>query len=294
MVAIQRGEVRRSLHDALEGGGARPGLARRLNRGLLAVIVFACLVAIVETEPRVLAWPGMAVGLAWLNLALAAVFLVEFLVRLWAAGSERQYRGLRGRLRYLSRPLTLIDLAALVPCLLVAGLSDSYLLRLARLLRLVVLLRLARFTQAWAVLARAIGERRYELMLSMALAGAMLLGSATLLHVLERDVQPEAFGSIPRALWWAVTTLTTVGYGDTVPVTPLGRVVAAVSALMAVGVIAIPTGILAAGFSEGLQRQRRAADRLKRASRQSVAIAGGSSRGRRGGDPSRPGDDDPD
>ena len=105
-----------------------------------------------------------------------------------------------------------------------------------------------------------------------------MLTSATLLHLLERDIQPEAFGSIPRALWWAVTTLTTVGYGDIVPVTPLGRVVAAFSALMAVGVIAIPTGILAAGFSEGLQRQRRAAERLKRASRHPGGAAGGSSR----------------
>ena len=252
------------VHAALEGDGQRHPPSRRLNQVLLAVIVLACAAAILETEPRIMARPGVAAWFGWLNLMLAVVFLGEFAVRFWSAGAEPRFRGFRGRLRFLVRPLTLIDLAALVPCLLAVGLSDSYLLRLARLFRLLLLLRLARFTQAWAVLVQAIGERRYELMLSMALAGAMLLSSATLLHLLEREAQPEAFGSIPRALWWAVTTLTTVGYGDTVPVTPLGRVVAALSALMAVGVIAIPTGILAAGFSEGLQRQRRAAERHRR------------------------------
>ena len=280
---MRAGDVQRDVQAALDGDGRRAAPSRRLNQALLAIILIACAVAILETEPTVMAQPGLSLAFRWMNVVLAAVFLAEFLVRFWAAGADPRYRGAGGRLRFLVRPVTLIDLVALVPCLLVVGLSDSYLLRLARLLRIVVLLRLARFTRAWTVLARAIGERRYELLLSMALAGTMLLGSATLLHLSERDAQPDAFGSIPRALWWAVTTLTTVGYGDTVPVTPLGRVVAALSALMAVGVIAIPTGILAAGFSEGLQRQRRATERDRRVSRHAGPLLRGAAEPRAGG-----------
>lgn len=251
------GAIARELYAALEGGGHRHPLSRRLVGVLIAVILLACLVAILETEPVIAGHPVASWALGWLNLLFVGVFLLEFLTRFVVVGVDPRFRGFRGRLRYLFRPLTVIDLAALIPCILVIGLSDSYLLRLARLLRLLVVFRLVRFTRAWSVLLGALMERRFELILSVALAAGLLLSSATLLHVLERTTQPQAFGSIPRALWWAVTTMTTVGYGDVVPVTPLGRMVAAVAALMAVGMIAIPTGILAAAFSEGLQRQRR-------------------------------------
>jgi voltage-gated potassium channel len=90
----------------------------------------------------------------------------------------------------------------------------------------------------------------------MAIAGALLLISASALYVLEGGAQPDAFGSIPRAMWWSVATLTTVGYGDVVPVTALGRVFATLTAITGVGLIAMPAGILASAFSDAMQRKR--------------------------------------
>jgi len=102
----------------------------------------------------------------------------------------------------------------------------------------------------------ALHERRHEFGVILILVGLTLLISSSMLYFAEADAQPEKFGSIPRALWWSIITLTTVGYGDVYPVTTLGRFFAAVIALTGVMVIAIPTGIFAASFSEGLQRHR--------------------------------------
>jgi voltage-gated potassium channel len=93
--------------------------------------------------------------------------------------------------------------------------------------------------------------------MSVMIAGVLLLVSSTLLYIVEGDGQPEAFGSIPRAMWWSIATLTTVGYGDVIPVTAIGRLLSGLTALLGIGLIAMPTGILASAFSDALQRQRR-------------------------------------
>ena len=128
--------------------------------------------------------------------------------------------------------------------------------RLLQLLRLLRLARIGRYSRAMNLVVEAIRSRGTELILSFAFALTLMLGAATLLYIVEGPTQPAAFGSIPRAMWWAVETLTTVGYGDAVPVTPLGRILAAVTALCGIGFIALPTGILASAFSDALRRAR--------------------------------------
>jgi voltage-gated potassium channel len=125
-----------------------------------------------------------------------------------------------------------------------------------QLARLVRLARIGRFSRALNLVFEAIRSRGTELLMAIGIAFALMLAAATLLYIVEGPVQPEAFGSIPRAMWWAVATLTTVGYGDVVPVTPLGRVLAAVTALAGIGFIALPTGILASAFTDALRRAR--------------------------------------
>ena len=97
-------------------------------------------------------------------------------------------------------------------------------------------------------------ERRFELVLSFGFASVVLIMCATLLFFVEGSTQPEAFGSIPRAMWWAVATLTTVGYGDVYPITALGQICASISALTSIAIIAMPTGIMAAAFSGAFLR----------------------------------------
>jgi voltage-gated potassium channel len=126
-------------------------------------------------------------------------------------------------------------------------------------MRLLSLARLGGMSEAARLLGAAVVARRYELGLAFAVAGAVLLFAATALYLVESDVQPDKFGSIPRALWWAIITMTTVGYGDVYPVTVVGKLLGGLTALCAIGVIAMPTGILAAAFSDAFQQRRRRA-----------------------------------
>ncbi len=173
------------------------------------------------------------------------------------SGERIEHAGLRGRLRYMMTPRAVIDLLAVLPFYLSLGMTESFLLRLFRLLRIISLAKFSRYTAALNSLGQAIADRRYELLVSLGAALLVLLFSATVLYVVEGRAQPEAFGSIPRALWWGVATLTTVGYGDVYPVTVLGQLFAGMTALAAVGMVAMPAGILAAAFSEAFQQRRR-------------------------------------
>ena len=194
------------------------------------------------------------------ELILFVCFFVEYVARVYAAGEEERYRGLVGRIRYCVSFWALIDLLALLPFLLTIGASNAFMLRFFRLLRLLRLARLGRFSDAISAVLEAVSERRYELMLSLGAAAMLLVTSASLLYLVEADNQPEAFGSIPRALWWSIATLTTVGYGDVTPITALGKFFAGITAIAGIGLIAMPTGVLAAAFSDAFQRRK---DELK-------------------------------
>jgi voltage-gated potassium channel len=147
----------------------------------------------------------------------------------------------------------------LLPIFLTALGAEAFLLRLARLLRILRLARLGRFSVAMSSISEAIGSRRHELLLSLGVAALVLVISSALLYLVEGGVQPDNFGSIPRAMWWSIVTLTTVGYGDVFPMTAVGRILAAITAVTGIGLIAMPAGILAASFSDAMKRQRETA-----------------------------------
>lgn len=230
-----------------------------LNRIIILLIGLATTVMVLETEPAIMQNPWAARGMLIANGIFALVFTAEFAVRFYIAGVHSEYQGVRGRLRWLFKPITLLDLAAFVPLYFYFfGFGmESVLLRFARIIRIIGLGRLSELTHAGRLLVQAIRARSFELVLiGFGILGTMLL-FATLLYVAEGHIQPEAFGSIPRAMWWSVNTLTTVGYGDVVPITPLGKVLGGIAAFLAIGVIAAPAGILAAAFSDAFYEHRR-------------------------------------
>ncbi len=225
-----------------------------LNRLIAVLICAAILSAILDSEPALPEiWHQV---FFWLDAAIFVVFLVEYVVRIWVAGEDPAYAGVSGRLRYMLSVPALLDLMALMPLLSPWIGSEGVVLRLFRLARIVRLARLGRYSEAFTAISRAVMSRRYELLMSFFAAAFVLLLTSTLLYVVEGEMQPETFGSIPRAMWWAIATLTTVGYGDVTPVTPLGRVFAGISAITGIGLIAMPTGILAAAFSDAVQNRR--------------------------------------
>ncbi len=233
-----------------------PGLSP-LNRFFLAAIVASIVVGILETEPVLRdQWPGWFVAA---ELAFVVIFAVEFAGRLITAPFNPRYGS---TVRFLRSWPAIIDILVLVTLVLPFFGLETTLLRMVRALRILRLARLGRFSIALRHLAEAFADRRYELLVGTCSAGLLLLFAATALYAVEGGVQPEAFGSIPRALWWAVATLTTVGYGDVVPITALGRVLAAVTALAGIAVIAVPTGIIAAAFTDVIRAARE--DALRR------------------------------
>jgi voltage-gated potassium channel len=225
------------------------------NRFMVVVILAAVAVTILSTEAAFRSANRDMLKLV--EIGFGVIFAAEYGARVWAVAEQGGEGSLLARrLRFMVSPMAILDLVVVLATLSPFIVSDAAILRLVRLFRLAALAKFGRFSRALQELGRAVYERRFELAVTMALAGVLLLFSATALYWAEREVQPEAFGSIPRALWWSVITLTTVGYGDVSPVTALGKFLAALVAISGIGLVAMPTGIMAGAFSDAMQRRR--------------------------------------
>lgn len=242
-------------HELEPTAHSRPGFSP-IDRGIVALILVSVAFAVIESEPAIRhASPEF---FHRVEILFSSLFLVEYVARMWVAAEDPRYRGVRGRLRYALTPAALLDLVAVAPLLLAVVGGEAYVARLLRLVRVLRLAKLGRYSVATRALSRAVHARRYELLVTVVVAGFVLLLSSTLMYIVEGHVQPEVFGSIPRAMWWAIATLTTVGYGDAVPVTSIGRVLGGVTAITGIGLIAMPAGILAAAMSDAIQVRRHA------------------------------------
>lgn len=251
---------RRRLYRNLDPAAwHKPGVSP-LNRAIMVVIVLAVATAVAQTEPTIRA--GRDSLFRGLEIVFAVVFLAEYMARLWIAAENPKFGpGWRGMARYAKSLPALIDLVAVLTLFMTVFGSEGAFLRLIRLVRIIMLAKFGRYSTALNAIWGAVHSRRYELLTSLGIAGMLVLVSSTLLFLVEGDIQPEGFGSIPRAMWWSVATLTTVGYGDVYPVTALGRILAGMTAISGIGLIAMPTGILAAAFSDAMQRQREQKER---------------------------------
>ncbi|MFM8770396.1 MAG: ion transporter, partial [Candidatus Kapaibacterium sp.] len=157
--------------------------------------------------------------------------------------------GVSGRIRYALSPMMIIDLLAIAPVFLVGLGFDMRSLRLFRTIRLFRVLKVARYVRALDTIRHVLTVKREQLGMAIGIVLFLLLVTSSLMYELEHEAQPDAFSSIPATMWWAVASLTTVGYGDIYPITPLGKTLAAISAVLGVGLVALPAGILASGFS---------------------------------------------
>jgi voltage-gated potassium channel len=186
-----------------------------------------------------------------------AVFSLEYLARLWSCVEDPRFRGaVRGRVRLALRPMTVIDLLAILPFFVMFTAVDLRVLRAARLFRIVRLLKAARYIAALSLIRTVLRAKREELVLSGALMAVLLVIASSVMYFAENAAQPEKFSSIPASMWWAVATLTTVGYGDVYPVTPIGRLAGACISIAGIGFFALPTAILGAGFAEAVKAHR--------------------------------------
>lgn len=183
--------------------------------------------------------PGTQRFLEVAEIVVVVIFTGEYLYRLWKSPSK---------LRFATSPYGLIDLAAILPFYL-EMVVDLRSLRVLRIFRLLRLLKLARYTKAMRHLGDAFGEIRYELLVFLLLTLMLIYLSAVGIYYFEHPAQPDKFRSIFDALWWAVTTLTTVGYGDAYPITIGGRVFTFCVLILGLGLVAMPAGLMASALS---------------------------------------------
>ncbi len=193
-----------------------------------------------------------------LEVVSVCVFATEYILRVWSAVEMPQFaRPIIGRLRYVFSFFALIDLLAILPFFLHAfGTFDLRFVRALRLMRLMRVLKLGRYSESLALLTKVVRSKREDILVSLFVIILMLVLSSSLMYFLENEQQPDKFPNIPASLWWGVATLTTVGYGDVYPITAAGKVCSAVIALLGIGLVALPSGLIVAGFVEELQARK--------------------------------------
>ena len=228
----------------------------RLFDGMILTLIFLSIVSIILESFANLAMQYHAVFRAFEFISII-VFTIEYALRIWTA--DLLYPDEKHpRLKYIRSFMAIIDLMAILPFFIPFVSVDLRFLRMIRLLRIFRLLRvfkLGRYFDALNIVVKVVKKSASQLIISIALCLFIMLFSAIIMYTVENPVQPEQFPNVIRSLWWAICTLTTVGYGDVYPVTHIGRLFASVIALVGIGVIAVPTGIIASGFSSEINGQ---------------------------------------
>ena len=226
-----------------------------LDSFIITLIAFNVLAVIVETEPELAA--KYSAEFFWFEFFSAIFFTVEYFARLWVADLDPRYQGsFKGRLRYMFTAMAMVDVIAVLPFYLSFIEMDLRIARAIRLLRLVRILKMGRYAHAVRTLTNVIVRKKEELAMSMFVAVMILILSASVMYFAENERQPDAFRSIPASMWWAVVTLTSVGYGDVSPETDLGKLMGAFICMIGVMLVALPTGILASGFADEIREQK--------------------------------------
>ena len=185
------------------------------------------------------------------------IFTVEYLLRVWTADLLYPDKGkFRSRLAYITSTMAIIDLIAILPFFLPMFLPFNLVgLRAFKLLRILRIFKLSRYSDALSSITKVFRKKLHEMVVSMIVVFILLVIVSLLIYYVEHDAQPDKFANAFSGLWWAVATLTTVGYGDIYPITVPGRILGAVIAVMGIGMVAIPAGILSSGFVEMLSSQ---------------------------------------
>lgn len=230
-------------------------LGHHLISALIIISIAACAVAIM-----LVTMPGLDDrSIFWLDRlreATDVLFTVEYLLRIWIA-PDYAHGGRVGpaamRRRYMGSFLGVIDLLVILPFWLNLVIPFPRDLFLAT--EMFTLFKLARYTPGLALVAAVLKREARGLTAALGAAGVLLVVSSCIMYVLEHEAQPEIFGSIPRALWWGIVTVGSVGYGDMIPITPLGKLFNGAVILIGIGTIAIPAGLLASGFAEEIKRR---------------------------------------
>ncbi len=252
--APSRKPLKDRLFTILEAGKTEDRESVIFDAFMVTLILLNAIAFSAETVDEIYAAYGPQ--LEAFNVISVFIFTVEYVARLWVCREHaplKRFGPIKARLLFSCRPAMIVDLLAILPFYLSFIFTID--LRVLRLFRLVRLLKLARFSPALVTLRNVFVEERRALFGALVVMMSLLLVSATLMYFAEHEAQPEAFGSVPAAMWWALATLTTVGYGDVVPITTVGKLLGGAVMVLGLGMFALPIGIIATGYVNEAHRR---------------------------------------
>lgn len=245
---------RKRLFQILEKEKANR-MARLIRISLMGLILINVVAVILESDPVIFA--RYQHFFTTLEVFSLAVFTVEYLLRVWVSveSPDKRFRHpVKGRARYMMTPMALIDLLAVAPVWF--GMLVYRDLMILRGFRLIRVFKLTRYSRSMDLMVSVLKQEKGTLASAFFILGMLIVMAAAGIHMVEGETQPEAFGTVLRAIWWAAVTLTTVGYGDVVPITPAGKAFGTFIVLIGVAMAALPAAILASGFSYEINRRR--------------------------------------
>ena len=250
--------MRARVHDILEMSDPKDPLCRAFSIFIVSLILLNVVCIVLESMEELERQYRELFLL--IEISSTLVFATEYLMRLWSCVESNQKIGAsasnsKKRLKYVLSPMAIVDLVAFLPSLLQV-LFPGIDLRFLRILRLLRVFKLTRYFSTFELLFNVLHEERKNLAGIFVILIVILVMAASALYLVERDVQPDKFGSIPEAMWWAIAALTTVGYGDVYPQSYLGQVLGSLVTILGIGMVALPSGILASAFSEQMRRKR--------------------------------------
>lgn len=245
--------LRRQIYHKLTPDEKSDRVSRAIDLVLIALIAVNVAAVMLETVDAV---AEQYKGLFWNIEAISVtIFTIEYAARVWTCVEDPRFKDrAHPRFSYIASPMAIIDLLAILPFYLSVLFQVD--LRFLRVLRLTRILKLTRYSSAMSMLFEVFRDEADAFLAGLFILIVLLILAASGAYLAEHEVQPEKFGSIPAAMWWAMATLTTVGYGDVTPITPVGQLFGSLVAIVGVGIAALPAGILASGMADRLRRTR--------------------------------------
>ncbi len=241
--------MKRKIFNIIQIGDKSNHLSRAFDIFITATIILNIILTFLQTFEE-LSFLSLCFNI--LEYVTLGIFCIEYILRIWTADYlYPQLSKCRARIRFIFSFDGIVDILTIIPVFFLSGFVIFRMLRVARIFHL---FRLNAKYDSFNVITTVLYEKRNQIISSVFIVLVLMLASSLCMYSVEHDAQPEVFRNAFSGVWWSMSTLLTVGYGDIYPITPLGRIMAIVIAYLGVGAVAIPTGIISAGFVEQYQR----------------------------------------
>lgn len=256
--------IRYRIFEIIEPAERNDKISKIFDRTILILIVVNIISIILESFDSFNKLYSQQ--LYYIEFISIVIFTIEYILRIIT--SDLLYHNtnkIKSVVDYMKSPMAIIDLLAIIPFFLPMLIPiDLRILRILRLTRLFRIFKINRYSKSLKLIAKVLHRKKEELVITLFITFLMLLLSSSIMFLLESEQQPESFPNIIASTWWAIATLTTVGYGDVYPITIMGKILSGIIALLGIGLVALPTGIISSGFIEELENRNDDIKRRKR------------------------------